>query len=91
MYLLLGGGQLIHSLGLYVAGLEGVVRKTAGAAQELDTVTKYAFMAVQGVGGIIAVVGGVIFIFMAGKMLLAKPGRGVTAGANHPAAGAAAE
>jgi heme/copper-type cytochrome/quinol oxidase subunit 1 len=87
----LGGGQLIHSLGLYVAGLEGVVRKTAGAAQELDNVTKYAFMAVQGVGGIIAVVGGIIFIFMAGKMLLAKAGRGVTASANHPAAGAAAE
>lgn len=91
MYLLLGGGQLIHSLGLYVAGLEGVVRKTAGAAQDLDTVTKIAFMAVEGVGGVIAVAGGIIFIFMAGRLLLAKAGRSVTAGANHPAAGAAAE
>jgi len=91
MYLLLGGGQLIHSLGLYVAGLEGVVRKTAGAAQELDTATKYAFMAVQGVGGIIAVAGGIIFIVLAGKLLLAKSGRDVTAGAHHPPAGAATE
>ena len=91
MYLLLGGGQLIHSLGLYVAGLEGVVRKTAGAAQELDTVTKYAFMAVQGVGGVIAVAGGIIFIFLAGKLLLAKVRGGVTARPHHPTAGAAAE
>jgi hypothetical protein len=91
MYLLLGGGQLIHSLGLYVAGLEGVIRKTAGVAQELDTVTKYTFMAVQGVGGIIAVVGGIIFIFMAGKLLLAKSAHGVTAGPHHPPAKAAAE
>ena len=91
MYLLLGGGQLIHSLGLYVAGLEGVARKTAGAAQDLDTVTKIAFMAVEGIGGIIAVAGGIIFIFLTGKLLLAKPGGGVTAGPTHPTAGAAAE
>jgi len=79
MYLLLGGGQFIHSLGLYVAGLEGVARKTAGAAQDLDTTTKIAFMVVEGIGGVIAVVGGIIFIVLAGKLLLAKVEQGVTA------------
>ena len=79
MYLLLGGGQFIHSLGLYVAGLEGVARKTAGAAQDLDTTTKIAFMVVEGIGGVIAVAGGIIFIVLAGKLLLAKMDQGVRA------------
>jgi hypothetical protein len=79
MYLLLGSGQFIHSLGLYIAGLEGVARKTAGAAQEIDTVTKLTFLVVQGVGGVIAVAGGIIFIILAGKLLLAKREQGVTA------------
>lgn len=85
MYLLLGGGQFVHSLGLYIAGLEGVARKTAGAAQEIDTATKLTFLIVQGIGGVIAVAGGIIFIVLAGRLLLAKPGRDVTASA-HPGA-----
>jgi len=80
MYLLLGAGQFIHSLGLYVAGLEGVVRKTAGAAQDLDTSTKITFMVIEGIGGVIAVVGGIIFIVLAGRLLLAKRAQGDTAG-----------
>lgn len=86
MYLLLGGGQFIHSLGLYVAGLEGVIRKTAGAAQELDTTTKITFMVVEGIGGVIAVAGGIIFIVLAGRLLLARRAHDVTAG--HHATGA---
>ncbi len=80
MYALLGGGQFLHSLGLYIAGVNGVLRKTAGAAQDLDTTTKIIFMSVEGVGGLIAVIGGILFIFTAAKLLLAKPGHGVTAG-----------
>ena len=79
MYLLLGGGQFVHSLGLYIAGLEGVARKTAGAAQDLDTTTKITFMVIEGIGGMIAVTGGIIFIVLAGKLLLAKAGLDVTA------------
>jgi len=73
MYLLLGGGQFLHSLGLYLAGLEGVLRKTPGAAQDLDSAWKIITMSVMGLGGLIAVAGGIIFIFLAGRMLLAKP------------------
>jgi cytochrome c oxidase subunit I len=77
MYLLLGGGQFLHSTGLYLAGVEGVMRKTPGAAQGLDTPWKIATMILQGVGGLVAVIGGIIFIFLAGRMLLAKPDQSV--------------
>lgn len=76
-YLLLGGGQFFHSAGLYLAGLEGVLRKTPGAAQELDSTWKIASMSLMGIGGLVAVAGGIIFIFLAGRMLLAKPDQGV--------------
>ena len=91
MYMLLGGGQFLHSLGLYVAGLEGVARKTAGAAQYLDTTTKITFMVVEGIGGVIAVTGGIIFIVLAGKLLLAKAGQGVTAGSGLSPSSAASD
>ncbi len=71
MYVLLGVGQFLHSLGLYLAGLDGVIRKTAGAAQGLDSGWKIATMSMMGLGGVIAVAGGVIFIALAGRMLLA--------------------
>ena len=79
MYLLLGGGQFIHSLGLYLAGVEGVARKTAGAGQDLDTTNKVIFMVVEGIGGVVAVAGGVIFIVLAVRLLLAKAEHDVTA------------
>ncbi len=81
MYLLLGGGQILHSLGLYGAGVQGVLRKTAGAAEDADITTKIAFI-VEGTGAVIAVTGGIIFIFLAGKLLLARTERDVTAGAS---------
>jgi len=83
MYLLLGGGQFLHSLGLYLAGLEGILRKTPGAAQGLDSSWKVATMSMMGVGGVIAVAGGMIFIFLAGRMLLAKPDQGVRPAPHH--------
>ncbi len=80
MYVLLGLGQLLHSVGLYVAGMSGVVRKAAGSDQDLDNVTKIAAMATEGAGGLIAVVGGIIFIVLAARLLLASGPAGVTPG-----------
>jgi heme/copper-type cytochrome/quinol oxidase subunit 1 len=90
MYLLLGGGQFLHSLGLYLAGLDGVVRKTAGAAQGLDSGWKIVTMSMMGLGGVVAVAGGVIFVVLAGRMLLARAGGGDTAN-SIMSAGAGAE
>ncbi len=90
MYLLLGGGQFLHSLGLYLGGLEGVVRKTAGAAQGLDSGWKVVTMSMMGLGGVVAVAGGVIFVVLTGRMLLARGDGGATA-SPVTSAGAGAE
>lgn len=69
-YTLLGTGQLFHSIGLFVAGLDGVARKVAGSQQGLDSANKLFSMMLMGVGGLIAIVGGVIFVVLAARYLL---------------------
>jgi len=56
------GGQLMHVIGLAWSGGYGVQRKTAGDAQFLDGVEKIAGMGLMGLGGLVAVVGGVLFL-----------------------------
>lgn len=69
---LYGIGQLLHALGFYLAGVAGVARKTAGAEQGLDSVFKLISMGVVGIGGTIAVLGGVIFIVQVLARLLRR-------------------
>jgi hypothetical protein len=57
-----GFGQLLHIGGLAWSGGHGVQRKTAVATQGLEGVAQVAGMAVMGIGGLIAVVGGVLFL-----------------------------
>jgi cytochrome c oxidase subunit I len=57
-----GIGQLLHVAGLAFAGGHGVQRKTAGSEQGLEAISQIAGMAVMGVGGLVAIVGGVLFI-----------------------------
>ena len=57
-----GGGQLLHVLGLTWSGGYGVQRKTAGAAQGLDSIQEVIGMGIMGLGGLIAVVGGVMYL-----------------------------
>jgi hypothetical protein len=72
---LYAGGQAAASAGLFVAGWEGVGRKVAGAAQGLDTLAKQGAMGVAGAGGVVAVAGGVLFIWLALARLLARQAR----------------
>ncbi len=67
---LYGVGTLLHSTGLFLAGAAGVARKTAGADQALDSGWKLASMGLMGAGGLIAVIGGILFIALAGRGLL---------------------
>jgi hypothetical protein len=55
-------GQLMHVVGLAWSGGYGVQRKTAGDAQFLDGMEKIAGMGLMGLGGLVAVVGGVLFL-----------------------------
>lgn len=72
---LYGVGQILFSIGMFVAGAAGVPRKTAGLEQGLDTLGKTASMVVYGTGGLIAVIGGVMFVWMAAARLMAREDR----------------
>ena len=60
-----GTGQLMHILGLFWSGGYGVQRKAAGAEQLLRTPQEIAAMALMGLGGLIAVIGGLMFLVIA--------------------------
>lgn len=57
-----GIGQLLHISGLAWSGGHGVQRKTAVATQGLDGAAQVAGMVVMGIGGLVAVAGGVLFL-----------------------------
>ncbi|HEB92736.1 MAG TPA: cytochrome C oxidase subunit I [Gammaproteobacteria bacterium] len=59
-----GLGQLLHVLGLAWAGGYGMRRKIAGDGQSLDNFQQTAGMAIMGMGGLIAVIGGVLFLYL---------------------------
>lgn len=61
---LYGGGQLLHISGLVWSGGYGVQRKVAGAEQVLRTPSEVAGMALMGLGGLIAVIGGLVFVLL---------------------------
>lgn len=60
-----GGGQLMHITGLAWSGGYGVQRKTAGTAQGLDNLPEIAGMALMGMGGLVAIIGGILFLVVA--------------------------
>ncbi len=59
-----GSGQLMHVVGLAWSGGYGVQRKTAGAAQGLDNLPEILGMGMMGLGGLIAIVGAVMFLIV---------------------------
>jgi len=59
---LYGCGQLMHITGLAWSGGYGVQRKTAGAEQGLEQFEQIAGMGLMGLGGLISIIGGVIFL-----------------------------
>lgn len=64
-----GFGQLIHVLGLAWSGGYGVQRKVAGAEQALVTLPQKIGMGMMGLGGAIAIVGGIMFILVCLKAM----------------------
>lgn len=65
-------GQLLHVLGLVWSGGYGVQRKVAGAEQALDTVGRIAGMGLMGIGGLLAAIGGFMFIVLVIRALIGK-------------------
>jgi hypothetical protein len=64
-----GGGQLMHIIGLAWTGGYGVQRKTAGLAQGVDRLGEIAGMGLMGLGGLISVVGGFLFLVVCYKSI----------------------
>ena len=69
---LYGSGQLLHILGLVWSGGYGVQRKVAGAEQALRTPEQIFGMGVMGLGGMIAIIGGLLFIWVVIDSVLAS-------------------
>jgi len=63
-------GQVLASIGLFLAGGYGAPRKTAGDAQGLEEIGAIAGLYINGVGALIAVIGGVMFIWIAARALI---------------------
>ena len=59
---LYAAGQMMHITGLVWSGGYGVQRKVAGAEQVLRTPAEIAGMGLMGLGGAVAIVGGLLFI-----------------------------
>jgi len=64
-----GAGQLVHVLGLAWSGGYGVQRKVAGAEQLLTTLPQKIGMGMMGLGGVIAVIGGLMFVVVCLKAM----------------------
>ncbi len=57
-------GQSMHIGGLMWSGGYGVQRKVAGAEQALRSTQEIAAMGIMGLGGLIAIIGGLIFVLV---------------------------
>jgi len=73
---LYGGGQFLHIVGLAWSGGYGVQRKTAGAAQGLEGFGQIAGMGLMGLGGLISVIGGLLFLLVAWQSIRGRSGHG---------------
>ena len=67
--LIYAAGQLMHVIGLVWSGGYGVQRKTAGTDQALDNLERVISMGFMGLGGLIAVIGGILFLVIVFKAM----------------------
>jgi len=73
-----GIGQLLHIIGLVWSGGYGVQRKVAGAEQVLRSTAEVAGMGLMGLGGLLAIVGGLLFaVVVLRAMRTPRDGRGI--------------
>lgn len=60
---LYAGGQMLWSVSMFLAGMSGVPRKTVGTVEQgLETIGQKVLLGLVGVGALIAVAGGVLFL-----------------------------
>ncbi|OOG23101.1 hypothetical protein B1C78_12495 [Thioalkalivibrio denitrificans] len=67
-----GVGQLLHIGGMAISGMLGIERKTASEAEEMDGMTQF-FLGIWGLGGMLAVIGGILFVVVIAQSFLRRP------------------
>ena len=67
-----GAGQLMHIVGLVWSGGYGVQRKVAGAEQVLRSSQETWGMGLMGMGGLVAIIGGIMFVVIVLRSLRAR-------------------
>jgi hypothetical protein len=70
---LYGGGQLLHIVGLVWSGGYGVQRKVADGAIVERSLEQVAGMGLMGLGGLVAVIGGMFFVVIVAIAVLRRP------------------
>jgi hypothetical protein len=70
---LYGGGQLLHIAGLVWSGGYGVQRKVADGAVAARSLEQTLGMGLMGAGGLIAIVGGMLFVVAVGIAVAHRP------------------
>jgi hypothetical protein len=73
---LYGGGQLLHIVGLVWSGGYGVQRKVADGAVVERSLEQVAGMGLMGLGGLVAIVGGTLFIVVVALAVIRRPRAG---------------
>jgi hypothetical protein len=69
---LYAGGQLAHVAGLAWSGGYGVQRKVAGADQVLRGAEQVIAMGLMGLGGLVAIAGGILFVILALRAMFTR-------------------
>ncbi len=59
-----GGGQLLFAIGFGIAGAHGMARKAYGQEQHIRGTGDYVGLSLMGLGGLVAVIGGVLFLLV---------------------------
>lgn len=65
-------GIVLFAVGLFIAGSHGVARKTYGGEQNLNSTAKFIGMSIMGIGGLVAISGGIAFVLNAMLSLFGK-------------------
>ena len=76
---LYGTGQLLHIVGLVWSGGYGVQRKVAGSEQVLRSTGEVMGMGLMGLGGLLAIAGGLLFVVVVWRAMRAARGEAAAA------------
>jgi heme/copper-type cytochrome/quinol oxidase subunit 1 len=70
--ILYASGQFLFIIGMFLAGHMGAARKVMGTAIDMDSSMAIGAARIRDFGGGLAIIGGVLFIYVALKALLRK-------------------